>query len=157
MQFHKLNILHLKLVGSSSTPLNIPSAPEITKNSIFSLGEQFSVDDIEGIVNYARIRGIRVIPEIEAPNQCASYTNATKYNKFRTNCSSLNKTWCLHKNKNLFEEPSYYQSLPCQALNPTLNETYSELLAPIFNTIEYIFKEEDYFHLGNFFDISIEC
>ena len=69
--------------------MEIPSKMEITNNSIFDKKEVYTVNELEEIVKYAKIRGVRVIPGVEAPNYCASYTNATNYNQYRTNCSSL--------------------------------------------------------------------
>ena len=67
-------------------PIQITSVPEITDHSIFSSSEVYSTDDLEEIVKFAKIRGIRIIPGIETPSHCASYTNSTNYTKYRTNC-----------------------------------------------------------------------
>ncbi|KAH7444628.1 hypothetical protein KP509_02G085700 [Ceratopteris richardii] len=72
MSYAKLNVLHWHIVDTQSFPLEIPSYPNLWRGS-FSPLERYSMSDAKDIVEYARKRGIHVMPEIDVPGHAASW------------------------------------------------------------------------------------
>ena len=67
MSFNKLNTLHLHIVDDQSWPLEMKSHPELQKNGAFSPKHTYSQEKIKYIIDYARLLGIRVLPELDSP------------------------------------------------------------------------------------------
>lgn len=68
MSFVKLNVLHLHLIDTQSWPIVVPEYPRLSHWGAYSnFSHTYSPDDIANIVNYAHMRGVRVIPEIDTP------------------------------------------------------------------------------------------
>ena len=61
-----MNSLHWHLVDSQSWPVALESYPHMIKDA-YSNDEVYSKNDLKYIVDYARARGVRVIPEIDMP------------------------------------------------------------------------------------------
>ncbi|XP_024543670.1 beta-hexosaminidase 3 [Selaginella moellendorffii] len=72
MAYAKLNVLHWHVVDEESFPLEIPSFPELWKGS-FSITQRYNLDDAKAIVEYARLRGVHVMPEIDVPGHARSW------------------------------------------------------------------------------------
>lgn len=67
MRYAKLNTLHWHLVDSQAFPFVSAVYPQIAEKGSYSLLEQYSVEDVKGVVEYARQRGIRVMIELDTP------------------------------------------------------------------------------------------
>ncbi|KAI5061539.1 hypothetical protein GOP47_0024044 [Adiantum capillus-veneris] len=72
MSYAKLNVLHWHIVDTQSFPLEIPSYPKLWEGS-FSPWERYTMDDAQDIVEYARKRGVNVMPELDVPGHAASW------------------------------------------------------------------------------------
>ena len=72
MTYAKLNTLHWHISDSQSIPAQSLSFPKWWEGSYTPM-ERYSVMDIEEIVEYARMRGIRVVPEMDVPGHEASW------------------------------------------------------------------------------------
>ncbi|KAG6557870.1 hypothetical protein Mapa_000638 [Marchantia paleacea] len=72
MTFAKLNVLHWHIVDTQSFPLEIPSYPDLWKGA-YTKAERYTMDDARNIVEYARRRGINVMPELDTPGHAASW------------------------------------------------------------------------------------
>ena len=72
MSYAKLNVLHWHLSDSQSFPMQFHSRPKLWQGS-FSSFERYLQEEIIIIVEYARERGIRVIPEFDVPGHAASW------------------------------------------------------------------------------------
>ena len=72
MTYAKLNVLHWHLTDSQSNPVQSESHPKWWEGSYTPM-ERYSIMDLEEIVEYARMRGIRVIPEMDVPGHEASW------------------------------------------------------------------------------------
>ncbi|KAG5879556.1 hypothetical protein JTB14_016811 [Gonioctena quinquepunctata] len=68
MAASKLNVLHLHLTDSVSFPIELPNNPELSKFGAYGPQKIYTSEDIKGLIEYARIRGIRTILEIDAPS-----------------------------------------------------------------------------------------
>lgn len=67
MSHSKLNRFHWHLTDSQSFPFVSRHFPELAKYGAYSSSEIYTHDDIREIVEFAKVRGIQVIPEIDAP------------------------------------------------------------------------------------------
>ena len=68
MAYNKLNTFHWHISDSHSFPLDLPSLPNMALYGAYSPQEVYSADDVRELVKYARVRGIRILPEIDAPS-----------------------------------------------------------------------------------------
>ncbi|KAG5681027.1 hypothetical protein PVAND_010493 [Polypedilum vanderplanki] len=63
----KLNTFHWHITDAQSFPLEIKSRPELTRLGAYSPDKVYTTSDIRDIVEFAKARGVRVIPEFDAP------------------------------------------------------------------------------------------
>ncbi|GAB5587201.1 woronin body major protein [Umbelopsis nana] len=71
LAWSKLNVFHWHIDDSQSWPIHINAHPEMTKDA-YSAKETYSRSDVKKIINYAKARGVRVIPEIDMPGHSSS-------------------------------------------------------------------------------------
>lgn len=67
MASNKLNVFHWHITDSHSFPIELPSEPELAEKGSYGPGMRYSVKDVTEIVEYGLSRGVRVMPEIDAP------------------------------------------------------------------------------------------
>lgn len=67
MSLSKLNRFHWHITDSQSFPFLSKFYPELALYGAYSSIEIYTHDDIKEIVEYAKIRGIQIVPEIDAP------------------------------------------------------------------------------------------
>ena len=72
MSFAKLNVLHWHVSDSQSFPLQFQSRPNLW-NGAHSPRERYLQAEVREVVEYARSRGIRVMPEFDVPGHAASW------------------------------------------------------------------------------------
>lgn len=72
LQYAKLNVLHWHMSDSQSFPLEIKSSPKLWAGA-WSAQERYRQDDVEDVVEYARLRGVRVMVEFDMPGHAASW------------------------------------------------------------------------------------
>lgn len=65
LMFNKMNVLHWHIVDQDSFPMVVPKRPYMSENG--SLGRTYTPEDVKEIINYAKVRGIRVVPEADTP------------------------------------------------------------------------------------------
>jgi len=68
----KLNVLHLHIADAQSFPLEVPDFPNLAK-SAFNPKAVFSTAEMKDFVEYARVRGVMVVPELDIPAHSASW------------------------------------------------------------------------------------
>ncbi|KAH8043878.1 N-acetyl-beta-D-galactosaminidase [Aureococcus anophagefferens] len=71
MAFSKLNVLHLHLSDQESFPMESRRFPELWA-SAFSDYEVYTVRELRRFVEYARVRGVAVLPEFDTPGHSKS-------------------------------------------------------------------------------------
>ncbi|KAJ1997558.1 Glucosamine-6-phosphate isomerase (Glucosamine-6-phosphate deaminase) (GNPDA) (GlcN6P deaminase), partial [Coemansia thaxteri] len=67
MAYNKLNVLHWHIVDAFSWPIESKVHPELTEKGAYSQDMRYSYEDVKKIINYAKNRAIRVMPEFDLP------------------------------------------------------------------------------------------
>ena len=73
MSYAKLNVLHWHIVDDQSFPMEVNSYPNLQGLGAYSARERYSRLDAADLVEYARLRGIRVMLEIDTPSHTACW------------------------------------------------------------------------------------
>lgn len=77
MSENKLNVFHWHVVDDPSFPYRSDLFPNIARKGAFAAnstgGHVYTVDDVRRVVEEARLRGIRVIPEFDSPGHTGSW------------------------------------------------------------------------------------
>ena len=79
LPYAKLNVLHWHMVDSQSFPFESKSHPKLwtvgagTGNGAYSDQERYTQADIASVVEYARLRGVRVMVEFDMPGHAQSW------------------------------------------------------------------------------------
>lgn len=75
-----MNVFHWHLLDSTAFPYVSRAFPELAEKGSYSPAHQYDEKFIKTFVKYAKERGIRVMPEIEAPG----HSTAWAYGKYIT-------------------------------------------------------------------------
>ncbi|KAF1644243.1 UNVERIFIED_CONTAM: Beta-hexosaminidase A, partial [Eudyptes robustus] len=118
---NKFNVLHWHVSDSESFPYVSKKFPEIAKQGAYDKKYMYSPEDVQEIVEHARLRGIRVLAEFDTPGHMASWRGIQG---LMTNCSK--------------EEPN--------VLDPSKESTF-QFLEQFFTEIKETFPES-WIHLG---------
>ena len=76
MMFNKLNVLHWHITEVNSFPIVLDSVPELARAGAYAPSEVYTKVDIAKIVDYARLHGVRVVPELDMPGHMTSWGRA---------------------------------------------------------------------------------
>lgn len=72
MSYAKLNVLHWHIIDEESFPLEVPTYPNLWKGSYTKM-ERYNVEDASDIVNFAKMRGINIMAEVDVPGHAESW------------------------------------------------------------------------------------
>lgn len=72
MSYAKLNVLHWHIIDEESFPLEIPSYPNLWSGA-YTKWERYTIEDAQEIVNFAKMRGINVMAEVDVPGHGESW------------------------------------------------------------------------------------
>ncbi|KAL5569146.1 hypothetical protein UlMin_025721 [Ulmus minor] len=72
MSYAKLNVLHWHVIDEESFPLEVPTYPNLWKGA-YTKSERYTVEDAIEIVNYAKLRGVNVMAEVDVPGHARSW------------------------------------------------------------------------------------
>ena len=90
MSYAKLNAFHWHLTDDQSIPYQSMEYPKFD-NASYTKYERYSPNDMKAVVQYAKYRGIRVIPEFDVPGHatswCKGYPEVCPYNGTNSSCN----------------------------------------------------------------------
>uniref|UniRef100_A0A8R7TFT7 Beta-hexosaminidase n=1 Tax=Triticum urartu TaxID=4572 RepID=A0A8R7TFT7_TRIUA len=138
MAANKMNVFHWHITDSQSFPIELPSEPMLAEMGAYGEDMRYTVKDVKRIVEFAMSRGVRVVPEIDAPGHTASWAGA-----YPEAVSCAGKFWLPDASDwgtRLAAEPGSGQ------LNPLEPKTY-EVVANIIDDITSMFPE-GFYHAG---------
>ncbi|KAH8302268.1 hypothetical protein KR044_004554, partial [Drosophila immigrans] len=138
MAMVKLNTFHWHITDSHSFPLEVSKRPELSKLGAYTPSKVYTHLDIQDIVDYGRVRGIRVMPEFDSP----AHVGEGWQHKNMTACFNA-QPW-----QKFCVEP------PCGQLDPTVTDMYN-VLEDIFSDMFKLF-DPDVFHMGGD-EVSVGC
>ena len=67
MAYNKLNVFHWHISDDSAFPYNSTTFPELSQKGAYRSELTYSSADVVEIVQFAKVRGIRVVPEFDSP------------------------------------------------------------------------------------------
>ena len=111
LAYVKMNVLHIHMSDTQSFPMQSKTYPKLWDGA-YSTQERYTQADLASLVEYARMRGVRVMVEFDVPGHsdaiCPGYPEV---------CSACTST-----------------SRATKPLNPSTNATY-DLLESLFNEV----------------------
>lgn len=139
MAMVKLNLFHWHITDSQSFPVVIKSHPYLSKYGSYSPTKIYTAKDIKEVVDYAYVRGVRVIPEFDAPAHVGEGWQFTNL----TTCFN-SQPWQM-----FCVEP------PCGQFDPSKDKLY-DILEDIYRELVDMFGNPDIFHMGGD-EVSMSC
>jgi hexosaminidase len=128
MAYNKFNVLHWHITDDQSFPYVSRTYPELSEQGAYHpVSKVYEQTDVSNIIEYARVRGIRVIPEFQIPSHSRSW--GFSHPELLTPCYSD-------------DQPNGQLG----ALDPTKNSTYT-FLTNLYKEVVDVFPDS-YIHMG---------
>lgn len=136
MSYNKLNVLHWHIVDDNSFPYQSTRYPDLSAKGAYHPSMIYTPNDVQKVVDYARLRGIRVMPEFDTPGHTRSWGLA--YPELLTTCY----------------DSSGKPNGKLGPMNPT-NVALYDFIRNLFSEIVQVFPDQ-YLHLGGD-EVPFDC
>lgn len=133
MAYNKLNVFHWHIVDDHAFPYESRKFPELSSQGAFTKKMVYTQADIARVIEYASLRGIRVLPEFDTPGHTRSW--GVSHPELLTQC-----------------EGPYEGKLG--PMNPINDDVYV-FLKDLFAEVAEVFPDK-YIHLGGD-EVGFEC
>ncbi|CAH1252975.1 HEXB [Branchiostoma lanceolatum] len=137
MAYNKINVFHWHMVDDQSFPFQSATYPDLSGKGAYTQDNVYSPEDVRSVVEYARMRGIRVIPEFDSPGHMQSWGQG--HPDLLTSCSPTS-----------IQQDIYHLG----PANVARNSTY-DFMQRLFQEIREVFADE-YLHLGGD-EVHFQC
>ncbi|XP_066272220.1 beta-hexosaminidase subunit beta-like [Branchiostoma lanceolatum] len=137
MAYNKINVFHWHMVDDQSFPFQSTTYPDLSGKGAYTQDNVYSPEDVRSVVEYARMRGIRVIPEFDSPGHMQSWGQG--HPDLLTSCSPTS-----------IQQDIYHLG----PANVARNSTY-DFMQRLFQEIREVFADE-YLHLGGD-EVHFQC
>ncbi|RZC33686.1 Glyco hydro 20 domain containing protein, partial [Asbolus verrucosus] len=145
MAANKLNVFHWHITDSQSFPLVSLRVPQLAKNGAYGPDMIYTPEEIRALVEFARIRGIRVILEVDTPAHAGNgWTWGPQEGLGELAVCVNERPWSL-----------YCGEPPCGQLNPDNPNVY-DVLEKLYRDLLELSGEDELFHLGGD-EVNLEC
>jgi len=140
MAYEKLNVLHWHVVDGQSFPIYSETYPLLTQFGAYNALFVYSHSDVQNIIQYANLRGIRVLPEFDMPTHANSWGAGYPY--LVMNCSMFDSVCQPPPNA-----PHNYTDICCDnPMDPTDPITY-DFIRGFLTEMTGLFVD-NFLHLG---------
>lgn len=141
----KMNVLHWHATDSQSFPMEFPRVPMLHTFGSYSPNEVYTPKDVRFIVKFAKVRGIRVLIEIDGPSHSSIGW------EWGPNAGLGNLSVCINKQpwRQFCIQP------PCGQINP-LNTNVFEVYDKVYQDLLEIIPREETIHMGGD-EVFIPC
>lgn len=145
MAANKLNTLHWHITDSNAFPLVLDSLPNMAYYGAYSARQVYTPAQVRDLVKYARVRGVRLLPELDAP---AHVGNGWQWAEKE---GMGNLSVCVN------QEPwqDYCMQPPCGQLN-IANPAMYDVLGQIYRELVQLFSPLNIFHFGGD-EVNLNC
>ncbi|KAJ8916342.1 hypothetical protein NQ315_005037 [Exocentrus adspersus] len=145
MSANKLNVFHWHVTDSQSFPLIVPSVPQLAKTGAYSSGMTYAPEEVKALVEFARLRGIRVVMEVDTPAHAGNgWTWGPQEGLGELAVCVNERPWSM-----------YCGEPPCGQLNPENPNVY-DVLEKLYKDLLDLSSENEIFHIGGD-EVNLEC
>jgi len=144
MSYDKLNVFHWHITDTHSFPFYSRRVPQLTLLGAYAPHKVYRPEDIREIVDFAKLRGVRVLPEFDAPAHVGNgWQFGEKEGKGKLAVCVNQEPW-----------QDYCVEPPCGQLNPINPEVYTTL-GKLYQDFFELF-DTDMFHMGGD-EVNLNC